>query len=545
MKKTTFLIACFVAASGFMNAQSPRTLAEMPNTTNNPERTVQLPAAYFNATTTAVGDVAEGMTITTEFDLNVKIPFTGTYGDPGNNATNALLFDSGPHFNIPGPPKISQLQDATLGMGTYGFACHPAGPFTIADDFILAADSDISSIDFYGYQTGSAPPTINEVYVQIWDGDPSAGGSVVWGDMTNDRFDDAVSAETYRQLESAPGDTSRTLQLVTANTAGLSLTAGTYWVEYMFFGSGASGPWAPPIVITGSTTTGNALQSNAGAWAPLIDIGPQGMPFQIYGTETGGTGGACEEENPNDFTFENGLNCSSAASFKTANDVTVAAGEKFTLKNITASIFANGGITNVDVFYFSDAAGLPGTQIGAEASVTIDDQNVIGNNFGFDVNEIELSVAPFVFQGQVGVPTTYWIQLSVTDGSASGSVFWVITTSSMIGNPTSNFDGGWQIYDPTYDGVYIWGGDCGVLSVADNALSGFNYYPNPTNEVMHLSAAKNIESVAVYNLLGQKVMTTIIGATSSDLNLSGLATGTYVMKVTVEGQTGTYKIVKN
>src|SRR5690606_23723318 len=154
MKKTTFLIACFVAATGFMNAQSPRTLAEMPNTTNNPERTVQLPAAYYNSTATAVSDVAEGMTITTTFDLNAKIPFTGTYGNPGSNATNALLFDSGPHFNIPGPPKISQLQDATLGMGTYGFGCNPGGPFTIADDFVLAADSEISSMDFYGYQTG-------------------------------------------------------------------------------------------------------------------------------------------------------------------------------------------------------------------------------------------------------------------------------------------------------------------------------------------------------------------------------------------------------
>lgn len=545
MKKTTFLIACLVAATGFVNAQSPRTLAEMTNTTNNPERTVQLPAAYYNTTTTAVSEVAEGMTIKTQFDLNAKIPFTGTYGDPGGNATSALIYDNGPHFNIPGPPKVSQLQDASLGMGTYGFGCNPAGPFTIADDFVLANDATIDSFDFYAYQTGSTPPSVTEVYVQIWDDDPSGGAaSVIWGDMVTDLFDDAVNAEVYRQLESAPGDTSRTLQLVTAATPGLSLSAGTYWVEFMFFGTGASGPWAPPIVITGNATTGNALQSNAGAWVPLIDIGPQGMPFQIYGTETGG-GGACEEENPNDFTFENGTNCSSAASFKTANDLTVAVNESFTLTNITASIFANGGIMNVDVFYYDDAAGLPGTQIGAEASVTIDSQTVIGNNFGFDVNEVELSVSPFVFVGQPAVTTTYWIQLSVTDGSASGSVFWLITSSSMVGNPTALFDAGWTIYDPAFDGVYIWEGQCDPLSVADNEIAGFNYYPNPTNDVMHISATKNIESVAVYNLLGQKVITSTIGATSSDLNLSGLTAGAYIMKVTVEGKTGTYKILKN
>ncbi|MCG2420517.1 GEVED domain-containing protein, partial [Aequorivita sp. F47161] len=53
-------------------------------------------------------------------------------------------------------------------------------------------------------------------------------------------------------------------------------------------------------------------------------------------TGGGGGGGVCSEENPNDFTFENGFNCSSASAFMTANDVTVAADTDFTLSNITA-----------------------------------------------------------------------------------------------------------------------------------------------------------------------------------------------------------------
>src|SRR5690554_1940474 len=140
----------------------------------------------------------------------------------------------------------------------------------------------------------------------------------------------------------------------------------------------------------------------------------------------GGGGDTCSEENPNDGTFENGFNVSSTTAFKTANDLTVAAGENFTLTNITASIFANGGIANVDVVYYDDMGGLPGTEIGLETAVTIDSQNVIGTNFGFDVNEIELSVTPFTFDGQEGSDTTYWIELSVTDGGATGSVFWVV-----------------------------------------------------------------------------------------------------------------------
>ena len=175
---------------------------------------------------------------------------------------------------------------------------------------------------------------------------------------------------------------------------------------------------------------------------------------------SGGTGSVCSEENPNDFTFENGYNCSSASAFQTANDITVAADESFTLENITASIFANGGIANVDVNYYSNAGGLPGALIGSEASVTIDAQAVIGANFGFNVNEVEMTVTPFTFVGQAGVPTTYWIELSVTDGGSTGSVFWVVTSSSSQGNPVANFNGGWGQPDPLVDGVYIWEGTC-------------------------------------------------------------------------------------
>ncbi|MGB5050169.1 MAG: hypothetical protein WBO46_14590, partial [Caldilineaceae bacterium] len=190
---------------------------------------------------------------------------------------------------------------------------------------------------------------------------------------------------------------------------------------------------------------------------PLMD----GVYIWEGNCEPIGGGGVCSEENPNDFTFENGFNCSSAAVFMTANDVTVAADENFTLTNITASIFANGGIANVDVNYYADVAGLPGALIGSEASVTIDNQTVIGNNFGLDVNEVELTVAPFMFAGQAGTPTTYWIELSVTDGGATGAVYWVVTSSTSVGGPSAQFDGAvWGIPDPLMDGVYIWEGNC-------------------------------------------------------------------------------------
>jgi hypothetical protein len=39
-------------------------------------------------------------------------------------------------------------------------------------------------------------------------------------------------------------------------------------------------------------------------------------------------------------------------------------------------------------------------------------------------------------------------------------------------------------------------------------------------------------------------MNQAINATSTDLNVSALSTGTYLMKVIVNGQTGVYKVIK-
>ena len=45
-------------------------------------------------------------------------------------------------------------------------------------------------------------------------------------------------------------------------------------------------------------------------------------------------------------------------------------------------------------------------------------------------------------------------------------------------------------------------------------------------------------------MLGQKVIDQNVNATTSQLNVSNLATGAYIMKVSVNGQIGTYKILK-
>jgi hypothetical protein len=82
------------------------------------------------------------------------------------------------------------------------------------------------------------------------------------------------------------------------------------------------------------------------------------------------------------------------------------------------------------------------------------------------------------------------------------------------------------------------------LGTADNTIEGFSYYPNPASEVLNLNSIDMIDTVSIYNILGQEVIGMDVNATTGTVNVSSLTTGTYIMKVSVNGEIGTYKILK-
>ena len=62
---------------------------------------------------------------------------------------------------------------------------------------------------------------------------------------------------------------------------------------------------------------------------------------------------------------------------------------------------------------------------------------------------------------------------------------------------------------------------------------------------MNLSYVSNISKVVVVNLLGQQMITANINATQGQLDLSALASGTYLVKITTEDNLEkTIKVIK-
>jgi hypothetical protein len=83
-----------------------------------------------------------------------------------------------------------------------------------------------------------------------------------------------------------------------------------------------------------------------------------------------------------------------------------------------------------------------------------------------------------------------------------------------------------------------------TLSNTDFDTNSFIAYPNPVKDVLNVSFEQNISDVTVYNLLGQQVAFKKMNADKGQIDLSNLASGTYLVRVNTENAVKTIKVIK-
>jgi len=75
-------------------------------------------------------------------------------------------------------------------------------------------------------------------------------------------------------------------------------------------------------------------------------------------------------------------------------------------------------------------------------------------------------------------------------------------------------------------------------------LSQLSYYPNPVKNVLNISYISDISAVSVYNLLGQEVVSKSINGNLAKVDMSSLAKGTYMVKISADNLVKTIKVLK-
>ena len=82
------------------------------------------------------------------------------------------------------------------------------------------------------------------------------------------------------------------------------------------------------------------------------------------------------------------------------------------------------------------------------------------------------------------------------------------------------------------------------LASATFNLADVKMFPNPSSDVVTITAKKVIDSIAVYSVIGQEIKQINPNADSVVLDIADLQAGIYVVKVTADGATATSRLIK-
>nr|WP_315150737.1 T9SS type A sorting domain-containing protein [uncultured Flavobacterium sp.] len=82
------------------------------------------------------------------------------------------------------------------------------------------------------------------------------------------------------------------------------------------------------------------------------------------------------------------------------------------------------------------------------------------------------------------------------------------------------------------------------LKVDEFDSSSFSFYPNPVKNTLNLSYSKEITSARILNMIGQTLSEKAINAKETQIEMSNLAKGTYLVEVKSLDSSKTIKVIK-
>ena len=192
---------------------------------------------------------------------------------------------------------------------------------------------------------------------------------------------------------------------------------------------------------------------------------------------------------------------------------------------------------------FSDGSGLSG--VGVDVSYHIYGPFAVDTtgSYTFDSTQ-DFDGFAFVYENSFDPNDQLTNFVAGNDDGGSGSE---ITTDLTAGTiyyfVTTAFEPG-QFGDFSTDITGPGTVTCGALGIPGFIDNNFVYYPNPVKNTLNLSYDKQISKVEVFNLLGQKVISNAINSNDAQVDMAGLSNGAYMVRVTSDNQSKTFKVIK-
>ena len=129
--------------------------------------------------------------------------------------------------------------------------------------------------------------------------------------------------------------------------------------------------------------------------------------------------------------------------------------------------------------------------------------------------------------------------LGVTIDTPDGMMGTAIAVSS-----NGNYVVGWVNGPPMFAEGWIVNLDDMLLGSHNFNRPKVSFYPNPVQDILNINADETIDSVEVYTVTGQLISNISLANNKKEINVSGLASGIYLVKIAGNNFSETVKIVK-
>jgi hypothetical protein len=353
--------------------------------------------------------------------------------------------------------------------------------------------------------------------------------------------------------------TGTALQWYTAATGGTALTSetalasGDYYVSQTVSGCESLREMVAVVVnVTAVPTAADQSFCNGLSTATVADLMATGSGLQWYAAATGGTAltSGTALASGDYYVSQTIAGCESA---RTMVAVTVnvtaaptAAAQSFCGSATVADLMATGA----GLQWYSFAFG--GDALASTEALASGNYFVSQTIAGCESQRIMVTVSVGTTAAPTGTATQdFTTGQTLADFVVNGqNIIWYsdATGTTVLPSTTVLVSGVTYYASQTINGcesITRLAVTAGVdLKTPEFEVSNLRYYPNPVLDVLTVSYSETIQGVQMYNMLGQMVYNRATNATQVTIDMASMATGTYIMQVTVKGITKNVKVIK-
>ena len=323
------------------------------------------------------------------------------------------------------------------------------------------------------------------------------------------------------------------------------------------------------LVLTGIISTANAQS----IWTENYTAATLGNATTVTNGSAAGYGGVYYLQGaPSDYKIADG-----GAPYGNALEIYTGSGvasedQRIILKEVTVAPAANSTFVKGTFDFFTGWGG------GFGRSLVIltnpDSTNSTIGGIGYDnVSKTILGMGKFIKTSTGAVETTLyglvnnitdatWIKLGFIYNKTTGQIIWSLPTGNLTLNSTSgntpipnqsldtieihNFPmaNNFGFNDFAYDNINFEYSDNATLNLEELPIlaTGVKVYPNPTTDVLKITAKSKVDSVEIFDLSGKKIVAEV---KNNEVDVRSYTPGTYLINViTKDGKTMT-KFIKN